>query len=81
MTEHIRHYARGTRGACTDAERLFFTDAQGWVRAGLSAALAAAAASGDFGFATARVLPHMRFLRYTQPGGRLTTVGFNPLDP
>lgn len=97
--------AKGTRGACTDAERLFFTDAQGWVRAGLAGVLAAAAAAeaagagagpgaaaagagaggagaaaaagaagaGSLGFSAARVLPHMRFLRYSQPGGRLTS--------
>lgn len=65
--------AKGTRGACTDADRLYFTDAQGWVRDGLESVLESVAASGGLGFSTARVLPHMRFLRYNQPGGRLTT--------
>ena len=55
------------------------------MRAGLAAALAAAAAADPAacGFSTARMLPHMRFLRYHEAGGRLAphVVGRCKLKP
>lgn len=52
-------------GNFTDAERLYYCDASGWVRRGIAAALRRA------GHDCLDALPQVRFLRYATPGGQL----------